>query len=352
MGSERERTRVYERLQALADATLEPDEACFEAIDVLRRVVGFERWCWPRTDPGSALSTMGVAEFDLWPEVPRIAALEEHGDIARKPRLVVGPRSSVSLSAETGGDLARSRRWSDCLQPYGVGDELMTVCCDRHGCWGSVELMRNAGDPAFGQDDADLLDRLAPLLAQLMRRSQRRDGRVQPSNTETLAPATLILDRALQPASWTPALRDWLAELTPDAMLPIAVYELGARVLTPRAETTGLPPIVRIRTLTGRWATLEGALLEGASEGDVVITFREASVEEVFDLLCRTHDLTGRERQLAALVLDGLATKQIAQALCISPYTVQDHFKAIFVKTGARNRRELISHLAGRAPAS
>jgi DNA-binding CsgD family transcriptional regulator len=95
---------------------------------------------------------------------------------------------------------------------------------------------------------------------------------------------------------------------------------------------------------------IEGAPLEGAELGHVAITVRAAAADEIFDLLGKTYDLTRRERQLVALVLGGLATKQLAEALCISPYTVQDHLKAIFAKTGVRSRRELSSHLAGRMP--
>jgi DNA-binding CsgD family transcriptional regulator len=347
--SERERTRARERLETLAAADLEPEEACRAAIDVLRRAVGFGRWCWPLTDPGSGLSTFGFAEFDLWAEVPRIAALEEHGDVTSKPRLALSPRASATLSAETGGNLARSRRWRECLQPYGVGDELMTLCRDRHGCWGSVELMRDSDDPPFEEDDADFLDRLSPTLGTLLRRSQRRSWQAEAPPAPPLAPATVILDGELRPVSWTAAFREWLAELSPAGMLLPAVYELGTRVLTPSDEASGLPASVRIRTQLGRLATLEAAPLEGAATGHVVVTVREASADEVFDLLCMTYDLTRRERQLAAFVLEGLGTKQLAQSLCISPYTVQDHLKAVFGKTGVRSRRELVSRLAGRA---
>src|SRR6185437_16831558 len=169
-GHERGRSRLRERLAALADGTLQPDEACLAAIELLRPAVGFERWCWPRTDPGSALATGGLAEFDLWRELPRIAALEEHGDVTSKPSLAVGRQASVSLSAATGGDLARSRRWRECLRPYGVGDELMTACRDHHGCWASVELMRDSDDPPFSDEDAALLHELAPVLATMIRR--------------------------------------------------------------------------------------------------------------------------------------------------------------------------------------
>jgi DNA-binding CsgD family transcriptional regulator len=348
---ERVRSRCKERLETLSDARLDAEEARRVAIAELRRAVGFERWCWPLTDPGSALAMSGIAEFDLWPTLPRLIALEEHGDLTSKPGLALAPRASVSLNAATGGDLARSRRWQECLSPYGIGDELMTACRDRHGCWGSVELMRDSDDTPFGEDDVRLLHELSPTLAKLLRRSLPQSWPPERAEPTPLAPATLIVDAELRPTSWTPTARDWLAELSPPGaggdMLPSAIYEIGTRVLTPPEDATDLPPSVRLRTWTGRWAVVEGAALEGAGHGHVAITLRAAAGDEVFDLLCRTYDLTRRERQLVALVLDGLATKQLADALCISPHTVQDHLKAVFDKTGVRSRRELISHLSG-----
>jgi len=336
---ERVRNRARERLEALTQTGLDSEDARREAIAVLRPAVGFERWCWPLTDPDSALSTSGIAEFELWPELPRIARLEEHGDITSKPALVLGERASVTLSAATGGDLARSTRWRECLRPYGVGDELMTACRDRHGCWGSVELMRDRDDPRFTEDDAQLLHELAPALATLIRNSLR-NGRVVPQpQRRTLPPATLIVDSELRATSWTPAFRDWLAELPtgPDA-LPPAVYELGTRVLIPPDGAHGLPASARVRTRTGHWAVIEGSPLEGAGRGHAAITIRSATIDETFDLLAKAYDLTRRERQLVALMLDGLATKQLAAALCISPHTVQDHLKAIFTKTRLRSQ--------------
>jgi DNA-binding CsgD family transcriptional regulator len=103
-----------------------------------------------------------------------------------------------------------------------------------------------------------------------------------------------------------------------------------------------------VRTLNGRWAAIEGALLEGSETHQVAITIRDATAAEIFDVLCKVYDLTPRERQLVALARDGLQTKQLAQTLFISPYTVQDHLKAVFAKTGARSRGELFSRLSGR----
>lgn len=132
--SERQRNWARERLDLLAEGSLDAEEARREAIEVLRGAVGFERWCWPLTDPLSGLSVGGIGEVDFWPQLPRLLALETYGDLTGKPQLVIGRQAAVALSAATGGDLARSRRWRECLDPYGIGDELMAACRDRNGC--------------------------------------------------------------------------------------------------------------------------------------------------------------------------------------------------------------------------
>src|SRR5205085_4671337 len=103
----------------------------------------------------------GIGEFDFAASLPRLVALEEHGDITCKPQLIIGPRPSAVLSDATGGDFARSRRLRECLHPYGIGDEVMTACRDRYGCWSSVELMRDGDDRPFNGDEVRLLDALA-----------------------------------------------------------------------------------------------------------------------------------------------------------------------------------------------
>ena len=58
-----------------------------------------------------------------------------------------------------------------------------------------------------------------------------------------------------------------------------------------------------------------------------------------------SYGLTNREREVTRLVARGLSTRTIAARLYLSPWTVQDHLKAIFGKVGVRSRGELVARL-------
>ena len=52
------------------------------------------------------------------------------------------------------------------------------------------------------------------------------------------------------------------------------------------------------------------------------------------------HDLSTREREVLALVVEGLRNDEIADRLVISPFTVKNHVKACMLKLGAANRAQ------------
>jgi DNA-binding CsgD family transcriptional regulator len=60
-------------------------------------------------------------------------------------------------------------------------------------------------------------------------------------------------------------------------------------------------------------------------------------------------NLTPREREVAALIIEGRSSDDIATSLFLSPHTVRDHVKAIFGKVGVHNRQHLTATLTGRA---
>ncbi len=88
------------------------------------------------------------------------------------------------------------------------------------------------------------------------------------------------------------------------------------------------------------WITLHGSLPTG-SRGRVGVVLQATPEARAAPLRLEAFALSSREREVATLVAQGLDTNAIAARLLISPWTVQDHCKAIFEKTGTRTRREL-----------
>jgi DNA-binding CsgD family transcriptional regulator len=67
--------------------------------------------------------------------------------------------------------------------------------------------------------------------------------------------------------------------------------------------------------------------------------------DELAPLLIAAYGLSDREQAVTALVFQGRSTRQIARALSVSPYTVQEHLTAVFDKVGVRSRGELVGQV-------
>ena len=103
------------------------------------------------------------------------------------------------------------------------------------------------------------------------------------------------------------------------------------------------PVSSRARTRGGQWVTLRGAWLE--AERRIVVVLDRTARADLVPLILAAHGLTARERKVAEHVLLGLSSQDVSETLGISPYTVQDHLKAVFDKTGVSSRKELAARL-------
>ena len=142
---------------------------------------------------------------------------------------------------------------------------------------------------------------------------------------------------------------DRLAIAPPNPAEPLP----GIYVLATKVAATGRPARVRVRAADGRWVVARVAPLSTGSgtPAGYAATLAAASAEDMAPLLMRAWGLTGREREVARLALDGRSTEDIAAALFISAHTVRDHLKSIFAKVKVSRRPDLIAALTGRAPA-
>src|SRR3954462_9939379 len=93
------------------------------------------------------------------------------------------------------------------------------------------------------------------------------------------------------------------------------------------------------------WISMHASLPEGATHGRVAIVLDRAAGPRVAALRLEAHGVTPREREIAALLAHGRSNADIATTLVLSPYTVQDHIKSLFEKTGVSSRRELVARM-------
>jgi DNA-binding CsgD family transcriptional regulator len=197
----------------------------------------------------------------------------------------------------------------------------------------------------FTAHDARIMARLSRPIAEALRSSYRFAAARR--SDEDRAPGLLVLDSNDEVELTTPTTPALLEQLVLDdpahRKVPSAALPLAADVRSKGLSGRSAPPL-HVPTSSG-WLSLYGSLPDGRGSARVAIVVQRAGEEYALPLRLEAFGLTPRESEVATLVARGLDTAAIAERLVISPWTVQDHLKAAFVKTDTRSRRELLSRV-------
>lgn len=333
-------------LTSLAGAGLVLDEYMDEALSLLRRAVPADAACIATVDPASVmlssshrhdLENIGGSEFFYY-EYAAGPDVSLFVDLARRP-FGVGV-----LREETGGDPQRSDRYRNVVSSiFGAEHEMRGVARRGEITWGAITLYRGAESPAFNAAEADFMHRLEGILADGLC-AALATSTVESARTEE-GPAILVFDGGGRLQYATDAARRRAAgfdgDLHTNLTTPIAAVLSRLR----HGEETA--PRLRAQHRDGTWYVFQAARIRD-DEGHVIqfaVTIEEGRPPEIVPLLMSAHGLTLRETRIVQAMMRGDSTQAIAQALHLSPYTVQDHFKAIFAKFGVSSRREVASRL-------
>jgi DNA-binding CsgD family transcriptional regulator len=168
-------------------------------------------------------------------------------------------------------------------------------------------------------------------------------------------PGVVVFDEHGTAESVSAAAERWIAELVeiPAPAVPgestiVQGVAARARALSD-PDARPLAARARVRTRTGMWLVVHGTPLSTSSgptrDGRVAVVIQPAGPFEVAPLIALSHGLTDREARITRLCVEGRSTRAIAAELRLSPYTVQDHLKSIFEKTGVRSRNELVGQI-------
>jgi DNA-binding CsgD family transcriptional regulator len=361
--SKRQVTALIGRCYAGLDAASLRDEV----LSRLRRIMTVDAAFFGTVDPQTLLFTSAAADDPLRAATPLFLD-NEYGraDVNKFAALAGAPDPVSSLDRATRGQRAGSARYREVMSPLGLGDELRAALITGDACWGVLCLHREDAAHGFGDSEVDLIRRIAPHVAEGLRRAVTL-GPLPAAAVVTAGaagPGMIVLDHHLTVISLNAEAAQWLAEIDEadwpsGSELPMAVYAAAARLT--RLEEGAIPdplsaaPLsasVRLRSRSGQWLSLHASRLGGPSAPQVGVVIAPTPAAQVSSLLLSAHGLTGAQSRVVALVIKGHSTRQIVGELHISAHTVQEHLTAAFDKFGVRSRRELVAAmLAGPPPA-
>jgi DNA-binding CsgD family transcriptional regulator len=263
-------------------------------------------------------------------------------DVNKFASLAEQPVPVGVLSAATGGDLESSYRYRNALRPSGIGHELRAALVVDGRCWGYVVLLRKPERADFSADEVRTVATAVPGLA-----ARLRDRLLRTAGTAAADGHGYALvgeDGSLEGANARAA--EVFARIS--AQHPATQLELPIpiAVMVAALQAPGAPETRRalVSVADAGWLVLEaGRVPCGDGRSRIVVSIEPARPLLLAPLLLQAAGLTEREIEVACCVLRGMTNAEIADRLGISPYTVQDHLKAAFAKTGTRSRRELVN---------
>ncbi|MFD7830351.1 helix-turn-helix transcriptional regulator [Kitasatospora sp. NPDC059803] len=339
---------AIEGMRELAGEGLTAPEVFRRADELLRPVLEFDAVCWHTADPATGLVNSVQSEdlsLTAYEHAVRLEVWED--DLATFPKIRHSGAQAETLSRATKGRPQESVRFREQIAPAGFGDELRAVFDATGGMWGCAAFMRAPDRGPYLGRQRELAGAAARHLGNALRACHVPAGA---PDQEGAGPAVLLLDRRNRLRAMSgPAedLLDRLADPTPTSLSVPTSVAMAAEHARRAAHGLAAPQTpVRVRTRDERWYLLHGSALRGdAAADEVTVVATPASPAEVMPLYLAAYGLTAREQEVALLLVRGSDTRDVARLLAMTPYTVQDHLKSVFTKTGVGSRQELIARI-------
>lgn len=315
-----------------------------EALALLRQAIPFEVGVFSSVDPATLLWTSCVI-CGVDPDPSREAFVFENeyrqDDLHKISDLVRGPERAMRLSAVEPEVLEQSARYQ-LIRAQGAGDELRCALLEGGNCWGSLELYRATGAGPFSDDEVKASAALSAPLARLVRLGLLKLAASRPGALED-PPGVAVLNGYGDLEAVSPAAERLLGELgaAAEGCLPPGVLALSMRLDDGREGSVSMI----MPRASGGWLRVHAGRLLSSDGEKKSIVLEPVKPAVLSTTVARLYGFTSREREVIKLVAQGLSGKEIGTRLGISPYTVNDHTKAVYQKAGVQSRQQLVAAL-------
>lgn len=342
--------RVLRDVDVVARAGLDLETFLTESLASIDRAIPHVAACFGTIDPSTLMLTGTIKFGNLRgrDQYDHEFGLIEYGECEATSFTELAHRAVPAAAVRA--QCPNSHRLNNFMGPrYDYADEARVILRDRGQVWAAMALFRAKDAPQFDAEDVGLLSGLSESMS-LGVRSALLSRLSQVPTDAAIGPTVVIVGADNQIRQVSDGAEQRLTELmtTEIGADPAGIISslVGAARRFARGEASR-PPRCRVRSRSGMWLVLHASPLTSrdGTSGDVVVTIDEARPPEIVPLVVAAFDLTPRERDVTERVLQGLDTKEIAAAMHLSAYTVQDHLKSVFAKADVRSRRELISRI-------
>lgn len=314
-----------------AIGSLAQDDPARPLIVEILSVVRVSYWSFARFgNGGSADQLMSAGSASTTIRREEFEHLKEELVLQRK-RTPKGPRLAASLT--------------DFQEPYVSGITL--VFADMRREFGVLNLLRTDDLGPFTSAELQALALALDSSADRLSGFTIAEASSDAPPADTSDQAMYVLDRELRVILTFDAHEGRSAAITPlqarlaERLPPIIENAVRNVVRTwtsdPATQRTGMvQPVpfltVRAQPLRGPTGVFVGVLLQ-----------RPEGSGQVFNSAAKTFNLSPREMETLAMLMQGATLNEVAQTMHITSSTVQDHIRSMLEKTGTRNRSELIA---------
>ncbi len=341
--------RSRERIVRMCASAVDARDLRLSVLDELRRLIGFDFYAFVLTDPETSVGIAPLADVPAVSELPGLIRLKYLTEVNRWTTLGDPP---VALLSD--GELSRSLLWREMLAGHGVRDVASAVFRDGFGCWAFLDLWRSGAVESFTVDEAGFLADIAGPVAGALRSCQASTFVAAPAEASRVGPLVLLLSPELALRGQTPETHEYLRMLVPPAPhsppIPASAFNVAAQLLAVEAGIDSNPPRARVHLSNGLWLTVRAARIGDAQDAegrDIAVTIEQALPAERLAVFAKAFALSARETELLGHLASGVDTSEVARRMFLSEFTVQDHLKSIFGKTGTHSRRALLSRALG-----